>query len=95
MIPLDEVEQQWQTEFGLFDVRNLAKFYGITKDLFSQSEDVVLDTWLDVAFDDVKIHRGNIVAASQVSVLQNAHKEEQQKQIHQQKRPSNSVSRFF
>lgn len=66
MIPLDEVEKQWQIEFGLFDVQNLAKFYGITKDLFG-SEDIVLDTWIDVAFNDVRIHRGNIVEAAEVS----------------------------
>ena len=56
---------EWKQEFGIHDVNNLAKFNGIKRDLF-QSDDVILKTWIDVAFNDVKIHRGNFVNPSQV-----------------------------
>jgi len=65
-LPLDEIEAEWRKEFGLFDVNKLIRFNGISSDLF-KSDDVIMKTWLDVAFNDVKIHRGNLVAPSQVS----------------------------
>lgn len=64
-LPLDEIEEEWKQEFGLLDVNKLAKFNGIKRDLY-QSDDVILKTWLDVAFNDVKIHRGNLVNPSQL-----------------------------
>ncbi|XP_057292192.1 39S ribosomal protein L38, mitochondrial-like [Hydractinia symbiolongicarpus] len=60
MVSLEDIDKEWRKEFGLFDLNNLSKFYGLNRDLFN-NDDVVAKVWLDVAFNDVKIHRGNII----------------------------------
>ena len=68
MIGLEEVEKEWREEFGLLELSKLSRFYGINRDLFN-NEDIVAKTWIDIAFNDVKIHRGNIVAPAKVFVI--------------------------
>lgn len=68
MISVDDVENEWQEEYGFDDVNNVAKFYGINRDLFD-NKDVNVETWLDIEFGSLKIHRGNIVTPSEMLSL--------------------------
>jgi len=64
-VDLDQTELEWKKEYGLFDLHKLARFYGITQDAFN-GDDIVVKTWLDIAFNDEKIHRGNVVQPAQL-----------------------------
>jgi len=66
-ISVDEVEEDWRREFGLAEINKLATFYAIDRDLFN-GETFAMQTWLDVSFNDtLKIHRGNILHAGQLT----------------------------
>ena len=64
-VDLDVIREEWRKEFGLLDVNKVSSFYGINRDVFN-GEDFIVKTWLDVMFNDVRIHRGNFVQPNQV-----------------------------
>jgi len=65
MISVDDVEQDWQEEYGFDDINNLSRFYGINRDLFN-NKDVNIETWLGISFGNTNIHRGNIVSPTEL-----------------------------
>ena len=64
-VDLDVIREEWRKEFGLLDVNKVSSFYGINRDVFN-GEDFIVKTWLDVMFNDIRIHRGNFVQPNQV-----------------------------
>jgi len=67
-ISIDEVEENWREEYGLSDVSKLSNFYGINRDVFN-NKDIKVSTFLDISFDTLKIHRGNMVEPAKLSYL--------------------------
>ena len=68
MVSIDDIEEEWRNEFGLIDINNLTKFYGINRDLFNNN-DVTAETWLDISFDKLKIHRGNMIEPKELRCI--------------------------
>ena len=64
-VDLGVIREEWRKEFGLLDVNKVSSFYGINRDVFN-GEDFIVKTWLDVMFNDIRIHRGNFVQPNQV-----------------------------
>ena len=64
-VDLDVIREEWRKEFGSLDVNKVSSFYGINRDVFN-GEDFIVKTWLDVMFNDIRIHRGNFVQPNQV-----------------------------
>jgi len=62
MIDVDAVESEWCEEFGLQEITKLATFYGIDRDIFNDQK-IPVQTWLDVSFNSLPIHRGNFLSA--------------------------------
>lgn len=68
-IDLDEVQALWQQTSGLQEIRKLASFYKIDRDMFS-SKGVSVSSWMDVCYSSngdgpsKSVHRGNFVKPS-------------------------------
>ena len=67
-IPLDKVKGEWSKTRGLKEVAFLAKYYGIFRDLFDGKE-YQPNIWLDIEYQNVFAHRGNIIAPSEVCTV--------------------------
>ena len=67
-IPLDEVKKEWSTTKGLKEVAFLAKYYAIFRDIFDGEEFKPL-VWLNIAYGNDSVHRGNIIEPAKVSLI--------------------------
>ncbi len=64
-IPLETVKIEWAKTRGLREVAFLAKYYGIFKHVFKGKE-FKPQVWLDVNYENTRVHRGNIIQPSEV-----------------------------